>query len=104
MLELLTAGDFSAQVGTDFRAESLVLTLDEVSTPGWNAAPGLPHPSARNFSLVFSGPGPTVLPQATHALHHASLGTLHIFLVPMGPGPQGRFCYQAIFNRTPPQP
>ena len=36
------------------------------------------------FSLLFSGPPGTPLPQATYSVAHPELGALAIFLVPIG--------------------
>jgi hypothetical protein len=50
------------------------------------------------FSLIFrGGPPDRYLPQSTYALEHAALGTLPMFLVPLGPDKQG-MRYEAIFT------
>ena len=49
------------------------------------------------FSLVFRGPVNPWLLQATHAVEHAQLGRLELFLVPIGPDEHG-MRYEAIFN------
>ena len=49
------------------------------------------------FSLLFAAPKGTSLPQAIYPVKHASLGTLEIFLVPIGPLSGGNG-YQAIFT------
>ena len=38
-----------------------------------------------------------MLPQGTYKVEHEKLGTLEIFLVPIGPDKEG-LCYEAIFN------
>jgi hypothetical protein len=48
------------------------------------------------FSLLFAAPKGPWLPQAIYSIKHSSLGTLEIFLVPIGPLPGGNG-YQAIF-------
>ena len=48
------------------------------------------------FSLLFAAPQGPWLPQATYPLKHASLGTMEIFLVPIGPF-EGGNGYQAVF-------
>lgn len=71
----------------DAEPVSLTLACAEASrhTAGGRAA----------FSLVFVGE-PT-LDQAIHTVVHPELGPLGIFLVPIGPGPQG-LQYEAVFN------
>ena len=49
------------------------------------------------FSLVFLGKDPRVLPQRLYRLEHEELGTLTIFLVPVGKDAEG-VLYQAVFN------
>lgn len=85
---------FSAQCGTEFP----VAGLDGVALELFEAVPlDNQAPDESRFSLMFRGPGQAVLPQATYTLEHAALGTLVIFLVPVGRDPQG-VQYQAIFN------
>jgi hypothetical protein len=49
------------------------------------------------FSLLFVGPKGASLPQAIYPVKHPTLGTLEIFLVPIGPLSGGNG-YQAIFT------
>ncbi|KJC57364.1 hypothetical protein UP10_30435 [Bradyrhizobium sp. LTSPM299] len=49
------------------------------------------------FSLLFAGPKDHVLPQAIYPVQHPALGTMEIFLVPIGPLADGNG-YQAIFT------
>lgn len=49
------------------------------------------------FSLVFLGPGDPVLPQRIYRLGNATLGTLDIFLVPIGRDERG-VRYEAVFS------
>jgi hypothetical protein len=49
------------------------------------------------FSLIFVAPKGPWLPQAVYPVQHPTLGTLEIFLVPVGPA-QGGNGYQAIFT------
>jgi hypothetical protein len=55
-------------------------------------------PRLENFSLIFLGPLAPVLPQCIYQLNHDSLGSLEIFLVPVGPEGQN-MQYEAVFNR-----
>jgi hypothetical protein len=49
------------------------------------------------FSIIFRGPSGQSLPQRIYRLEHAQLGTLDLFLVPIGPDGVG-MCYEAVFN------
>jgi hypothetical protein len=49
------------------------------------------------FSLLFIGPKGASLPQAIYPVKHPSLGTMEIFVVPIGPLSGGNG-YQAIFT------
>jgi hypothetical protein len=49
------------------------------------------------FSLIFRGPLDPVLVQRTYRLEHETLGTLEIFLVPIGSNQDG-MRYEAVFN------
>ena len=49
------------------------------------------------FSVVLRGPREPLLPQATHALLHPSLGRVDVFLVPIAQDAQAAR-YEATFN------
>ena len=49
------------------------------------------------FVLVFRGPSTPPLPQQIYAFEHDELGTLEIFIVPIGPE-GGGLAYEAIFH------
>jgi hypothetical protein len=49
------------------------------------------------FSLLFVGPKGASLPQAIYPVQHPALGTMEIFVVPIGPLSGGNG-YQAIFT------
>lgn len=97
MLQDLTPSSFEAHLGTPFRIHfggerPLEVVLCEVR-------PHEPHPGPRSqpFSVFFRGPYPPVLPQQIYPVEHERLGTLQIFLVPVGPDGKG-MCYEAVFN------
>lgn len=98
MLESLTIADFAPRVGERFSIASadggrpLDTELVE-ATPVGDARAGGRVP----FSLVFRGPTDVVLPQRIHHVGHPDLGTLDIFLVPIGPDGAG-MRYEAIFS------
>ncbi len=75
-------------------SEPIELELVSVSELGAAGHAG----DRRPFALQFLGPVSTqYLTQGTFALEHEQLGTLEIFIVPLGPENQ-RMRYEAIFN------
>jgi len=93
----LTADDFAPHSGSRYllrfadAAEPIALELVEVNAAARGPRPGRP------FSLVFRGPRNALLPQSIYRLEHDAMGALDLFLVPVGPDPQG-MCYEAVFN------
>ena len=96
--------EFARHVGSVFRAlaedgAGVELELAEVEI-----LPGQRHGSGQDqagsaFSLIFQGPATAILRQRTYAMQHPGIGTLGIFIVPLGPHPQSKqMRYQAIFN------
>jgi hypothetical protein len=51
------------------------------------------------FSLIFHAPAGAVIPEGTHAFHHPALGSLPLFVVPVGIPNSRRSIYQACFSR-----
>ena len=98
MLEKLTYSDFFERVGEEFRVATsevaVALVLSEVTDL---ARPEGPSPRRKPFSLIFRGPFRPPLVQRIWPLEHSALGTLEIFLVPIGPDGQG-MRYEAVFN------
>ncbi|MEO6786646.1 MAG: hypothetical protein ABI318_10980 [Chthoniobacteraceae bacterium] len=97
---LTSASQFAESVGTRFRAswgteESADLELisaDALAKIGRTGAQRDP------FSLIFRTDSPQFhLPQGTYELAHERHGTLHIFLVPIGPDEKG-MRLEAVFN------
>jgi hypothetical protein len=91
----LSAEDFEPHRGTSFRlaanGATLELRLDEVQRLGTALRAG------GAFSLMFrSAAGPS-LPQAIYPIDHPTLGTLELFVVPLGPK-DGGHRYQVIFT------
>ena len=99
MLESLTINDFSDKIGQVFKIKfednvevDLTLAKAEVGkykTPGTMREP---------FSLLFSGPGNLRLSQGAFALENEALGSLPIFIVPVGENTDGTISYQAVFS------
>jgi hypothetical protein len=90
-LETLTADDFREHKNTRFRLTSdspeggtpvsVEAELASVTEYADNALGTFRIP----FSVVFHGPLEPVLPQGIHRLEHEGLGTLELFVVPIGP-------------------
>ena len=91
---------FSPFLDTDFRltdpttGDPLVLRLTAVVAGG--RQPGAPR--VEPFTLTFSGPPAPILQQRTYGLVHDALGSLDIFLVPIGYDASGSVRYEAVFN------
>jgi hypothetical protein len=99
-LDTARLADFAQLVGTEFRVaddsggENVLELVEAKSLP---PQPGAPRPEP--FSLIFRGPRDRPLDQRIHTIEHDRLGRLGLFLVPIGPGSDGRGpYYQAIFN------
>lgn len=54
-------------------------------------------PHAPAFSLLFHGPADPLMPQATYRFEHGSLGTMEIFIVPLGRDEHSAV-YEAVFS------
>lgn len=99
MLESLTISDFAPRVGERFRIGATEdgaghdAELVEVTPVGDGGGPSGRAP----FSLVFRGPAGAVLPQRIYPVEHPQLGSLDIFLVPIGADAAG-VRYEAIFT------
>jgi hypothetical protein len=98
-LDTLGQADFARHLGTGFRLRlpdggTLELALLEASPH-----PHLPHAPDRRqgFSVVFRSTSPGHLPQGIYRLDHDVMGSLELFLVPIGPR-EGGMGYEAVFN------
>ena len=93
-LAALKLDDFSPQLETvfDMRAEGgkVALKLVKAEPAGQSGRAG------GAFSLLFTTPAGPFLPQAIYPLDHPALGTMEVFLVPIGKL-QGGNGYQAVF-------
>ena len=98
-LEDVTFAHFEGHVGEEFRLaaeglhEPLATELIEAEQAEQIATPGGRVP----FSLVFRGPWEPVLPQGIYGIEHDELGSLPIFIVPIGREDDG-VRYQAAFS------
>ena len=91
----LSAEDFEPHRGKSFRlaanGQALDLKLDEVQRLGTALRAG------GAFSLMFLTPAGPSLPQAIYPVEHPALGTLELFVVPLGPK-DGTNRYEVIFT------
>jgi hypothetical protein len=93
----LTASTFEPHAGSEF-----AVCLGDTELPPIRlvaVARGVPRagaPRSEPFSLEFVGPAPA-LEQRTYQLQHPALGSLEIFVVPVGLDDEG-VRYEAIFN------
>ena len=100
MLDSVTTDTFETHKGSTFRMhidEDQVLDLElvEVTSRGEAGSPDAGRGQA--FALIFRGPREAALPQRIYRLEHEKLGTLEIFLVPIGPDDTG-MRFEAVFN------
>ena len=98
MLERLNQEDFARRLNDTFDVAldpvSFALELVSVEPTSSPGGEGKRQP----FSLVFSGLSDELLSQRLYPLRHEELGTLEIFLVPIGPGADGKLRYEAVFS------
>lgn len=100
MLQDLTPASFEAHLGTPVRIHyggeaPLEAVLHEVKRHEEH-----PGPRSQPFSVFFFQEAPRpILPQSIYRLEHETMGTMEVFLVPVGPDPRRRgMVYEAVFN------
>lgn len=96
MAELLNLSSFSEHLNTKFRVRPDDSTV--IETELIVAEDGGSTPRQERFSLTFRGPHEPYLPQHIYRIEHDQMGTLELFLVPIGRDEDG-FQYEAVFNR-----
>jgi hypothetical protein len=96
---LLSASHFRPYVGSRFRLRADdVLEVELVEVDEVDSRSGVqPEPARAPFSIVFLGPRDPVLPQRIYGFEHEELGTLDLFLVPIGRDDAG-VRYEAVFT------
>ena len=104
MRDQLHVSDFTGVLNSNFRVirdsgEVVDVELIEVEVIGERHrldSQGKVEPA---FSLIFLGPMDRLLSQGIHQFEHPTLGSLAIFIVPIGPTrDRVGLRYQAIFN------
>ncbi len=99
MLQDLTPARFEEHQGTTFRIDRGDGSPLEVVLQQVRRLEPHPGPRAEPFSAYFLGPQSPLLPQRIYPVAHDRLGTLDLFLVPLGPDPKtGGMLYEAVFN------
>jgi hypothetical protein len=94
-LSSLKAADFEPHLGEEFTVSAadanVAFKLAQLERIGAALRAG------GAFSLLFlSAPGP-ILPQGIYAMAHPTLGTLELFIVPLGPK-DGQNRYEVVFT------
>ncbi len=99
MLDKLTQEDFAKHLNQCFRLRSeagdLQLELIEATAIRTNGEP--PDGKRAPFSVVFRGPKEVPLAQMIYDIEHQDMGSLPLFMVPIGPDDQGML-YEVVFN------
>lgn len=102
MLETLTRATFTEyqnenfQLQSDF-VDSCEVELIEVSGLTKHTAADATEEPREPFSIIFRGPKEPILPQHIYRLTHPRLGSLGLFLVPIGPDTLG-MQYESVFT------
>ena len=102
LLDTLTHEDFAPHVGAAFPVKLsdrvLDLTLESVRVLGPKPERLVkPGKRATAFGITLRGPADAFLKQGTWEITHPALGSIAVFLVPVGQEEAG-FLYEAIFN------
>jgi hypothetical protein len=99
-MDSLTIATFAPLVETTFRLDPGVdddpIPLRLVSVSPLGRQPDAPR--VEPFALEFAGPAEPQLEQRIYRLEHETLGSLDIFLVPIGFDFAGGLRYEAVFN------
>ncbi len=104
MLDKLEGTDFSPLLHQKFHISTesplpLEAELIEVTELGSDTsrASAATNERRRSFSIVLRGPKEPLLQQRIYQVEHPKIGTLDLFLVPIGPDEEG-MRYEAVFN------
>jgi len=103
----LALSRFSPYVGQQFTIQVNLLHTEKATLV--EATPRQPRPADRPglqgeaFSLIFAGGGAKAFDNGTFTLSHPAMGTVTLFLVPVGRAQQAQH-YQAVIDRRTPAP
>ena len=100
-LDMVTRDDFARCLGSRFRLHvdsGKPVEVELIAATALASRPPIEGLAKRGpFSIVFRAPRDFLVPQKIYQLQHDKLGTLDIFLVPIGPDAHG-MRYEAVFN------
>jgi hypothetical protein len=99
-MAVISEQEFSRHLNTKFRVKveaprPIELELEEIKSYQRLQSE---NDKLERFSLYFRGPGDLLLPQHLYPLEHDSLGSVELFLVPIGNDERG-LRYEAVFNQ-----
>lgn len=101
-LSKLAQGDFATRIGETFEVsageENPAMTLAVAETRALLDSVEFEEEERRPWSVIFRGPGEPLLEQRIYELQHPEMGTLPLFLVPLGPSKDESFLYEAVFT------
>ena len=102
-LDQVTRVDFAQCLGQQFQIEyggqAVEAELAKVKGMGFKSPDDERQGKRESFTLMFHAPKQWRYPQRIYRLSHSQLGTLDVFLVPLGPDEKG-MRLEAIFNFT----
>ncbi len=102
MLNELKSRDFFPYLNQKFRIQLAAvepLEVELIEVTDLTSASGSENESSTRlpFSIVFRGPKEPSLPQNIYDIEHDKMGTLNLFIVPIGPDSEGML-YEAVFS------
>jgi len=106
MIERLSSGDVRAYLNQKFKLradgcpeiEAELVDVSDFKMRRGPMARGSDGQSPQAFSMIFAAPAGTMEPQQMFRVATEGLGTLDLFLVPLGPSEDGRMAYQAVLG------
>jgi hypothetical protein len=102
-LDQVTRADFAECLGQPFKIEcggqAVEAELAAVTGLGFKSPDDEQLGRRESFTLMFHAPKQWRYPQRIYRLSHSQLGTLDVFLVPLGPDARG-IRLEAVFNFT----
>lgn len=96
-MDLLSIDHFAGCLNDTFSADLQGMQVAFVLVEALPLPAKGPEGQRAPFSLVFHNDSALLFPQQTYRMHHARLGSVDIFLVPVAQDKTG-FLYQAVFN------
>jgi hypothetical protein len=97
MLDRLTSDDFTSYLNQTFHIQADDDTVLEAELIDVSELGGDTPADREPFSIVLRGPADVHLPQRIYGVTHEKLGTLSLFLVPIGPDDEG-MRFESIFT------